>query len=302
MKAAVLDLGTNTFHLLIAEKEGENRPEVLFRERRFVKIGQGGITKGVIADDAYQRALDAMIAYSQIIKSHGVDVVTATATSAIRSAENGMQLLEDIYKQAGISPKTITGAREAELIFEGVKSDVKIGNDLSLVMDIGGGSVEFIIGNDQEVCWKQSFEIGAQRLYDRFHHAEPIAESSIRELNEYLENKLQDLIQAIQVYNPQGLIGSSGTFDTVWEVLGRETTERVITYDDFLPIHQLFISKTLEERKKIEGMLVMRAEMIVVASCLLDFVFQKLEKKVLKISNAALKEGVLATVFAGKSI
>ena len=302
MKVAVLDLGTNTFHLLIAEKNGQAMPKTIFRERRFVKIGQGGINKGVIAPDAYQRALDAMIAYGNIITQHHVDRVIATATSAIRSAQNGAQLLADIKKQAGITPKTISGDREAELIFEGVKWDVGLDQQTVLVMDIGGGSVEFVIGNTDNILWKRSFEIGAQRLYDLFHHQEPIGSAAIAKLNNYLTKQLIELKEAIQNHQPQLLIGSSGTFDTVWEVFDSDSSIQQMTYRDFLPIHQLFISKTLGERLAIKGMLAMRAEMIVVASCLLDFVFQQLPNNQLKISNAALKEGVLATVFAGGKI
>ncbi|MGB0521356.1 MAG: phosphatase [Flammeovirgaceae bacterium] len=302
MKAAVLDLGTNTFNLLIAEQQGTERPQVLFRERRFVKIGQGGISQGVIAADAYERALAAMIAYSKIIQAYAVNEVVATATSAIRSAQNGAQLLADIQRQAGILPQTISGVREAEIIFEGVKADIGLGTNTSLVMDIGGGSVEFVMGNEREIFWRQSFEIGAQRLYDRFHRSEPIAQSSIEELEHYLEQELSDLLVAIKKYEPQLLIGSSGTFDTIWDVLAKPNGERQLSYEEFLPIHQLFIGKKLEERRQIKGMLVMRAEMIVVASCLLDFVFRQLPHKLLKISNAALKEGVLALIFAGKSI
>ena len=302
MKAAVLDLGTNTFHLLIAEKNGHSIPKILFRERRFVKIGQGGINQGLIAKDAYQRALDAMIAYSQKINEHAVDLVVATATSAIRSASNGQQLLADIKLHAGISPITISGDREAELIFAGVNADVQLGIDNALVMDIGGGSVEFIIGNNSTIHWKQSFEIGAQRLFDLFHNEDPIPTAQIKQLENYLDEKLAPLDQAITKYQPQLLVGSSGTFDTVWDVSQKTDAVRTLGFEEFQSIHKLFIHKSLEDRLQIPGMLAMRAEMIVVASCLLHFVFDKLQHVPLKISQAALKEGVLAKVFAGEEI
>lgn len=302
MRAAVLDLGTNTFHLLIAEQNGIGVSKVLFRERRFVKIGQGGITQGFIAEDAYQRALDAMVAYSKVIKEYAVEKIAATATSAIRNAKNGDQLLKDIKEKAEIVPQTITGAMEAELIFEGVKSDIALDHKNALVMDIGGGSVEFIIGNETAIYWKQSFEIGAQRLYDLFHDEEPIGQKNIESLENYLNVQLQPLIEAIAQFKPQYLIGTSGTFDTVWDVWGSKAENRVMTYEEFFPVHQLFISKTKAERLQIKGMLAQRVEMIVVASCLLNFIFKLLDRKVLKISNAALKEGVLARLFAGKSI
>jgi len=183
-----------------------------------------------------------------------------------------------------------------------VKLALDIGPSPALVMDVGGGSVEFIIGNHKEIFWKQSFEIGAQRLLEKFHQSDPIPAPSILDLNNYLEEKLADLLSAVKMYQPQVLIGSSGAFDTLIEIEFakqnqpisiEERAEFELYYDLFLEIYNELISKNKEERKQIKGMIEMRVDMIVVAAILIKFVKDRCEIGKIRVSTYSLKEGVL---------
>ena len=293
-------MGTNTFHLLIAEvKEGNFR--ALLKEKVSVKIGQGGINKGLITEDAWQRAIDCLLHFREVIDKEGVEKVFATATSAIRNAKNGKALTKEIFEKTAIPVRIISGDQEAELIYFGVKKALDIGSETSLIMDIGGGSVEFIICNQDTIFWKQSFEIGAQRLLDMFHYHDPIISEEVSNLNLLLNEKLRPLTQAVAEFKPSVLIGSSGTFDTLSDIYQMENgierapnaTEFPLSFESYWPIHQEIIEKKKEERLQIPGMIEMRVDMIVVACCLIQFVLDKYQIKRLRVSAYALKEGVL---------
>lgn len=302
-KIAVIDLGTNTFHLLIVKVEGKDF-DILVRERISVRIGKSGINKGVITENAQLRALQALREFKAIIDLHHVEKVYATATSAIRNAENGEELKEKIKKETSIDINIITGDEEAEFIYYGVKTALSIGSQTSLIMDIGGGSVEFIICNENTIFWKQSFEIGAQRLLDLFHYHDPIYKEEIVKLNEYLQERLQPLSDAVAIHKPKVLIGSSGTFDTLVEINSYKTTENrnlgpyesTLPLDEYYLIHHDFISKPKDERMLIRGMIEMRVEMIVVASLLIKFVLEQFSLQDIRVSAFSLKEGVLYSI------
>lgn len=300
MRVAILDLGTNTFHLLIADIF-EDAFAVVYKEKIPVKIGKGGINEGRITDAAFHRALEAIHAFHGIIENLHCNQVKATATSAIRSASNGSELLSKIKQQTGIEIRTISGNEEAELIFEGVIGAIEIGKEPVLVMDIGGGSVEFIIGNEFEIFWKKSYEIGAQRLVDKFHHTDPISSADLQSLFSYLNTQLHELMEKVQKYSIKTLIGCSGTFDTLSDIYCEENkitknlgdSEVPFNIDNFDKIYQELISNNREARLRIPGMVEMRVDMIVVAVGLIKFLLNNHNFINIRVSTYALKEGLL---------
>ena len=300
MRKAVIDLGTNTFHLFIVELlNGEMT--TLYKEKIAVKIGQNGISKGKIAPDAKKRAIHALTVFKTILNQFHVENIRGVATSAIRNATNGKQLLNDIKELTGIHIDMISGDTEAELIFEGVKAAIDIPSTNQLVMDIGGGSVEFILGNSKEIVWKRSFEIGAQRLLDKFHSEDPMPPENVEDMFKWLGNELSELTDAITEYKPTGLIGCSGTFDTVMEIYCQESgiTKNAQQNAYTLPIkayhniHRELLIKDKQERLLIPGMVTMRVDMIVVASCLISYVLERLAVNEIHVCSYALKEGLL---------
>lgn len=300
---AVLDLGTNTFNLLITEVKSA-KPKILVHERTPVKIGAGGIQDKIIIEEACVRAENAVIQYLEIIKQYKTPLknITAIATSAFRNAKNGKELAQRIFDKTHIKIHIIQGDKEAELIYYGVKAALNIGPEPVLLMDIGGGSVEFIICNDAEILWKKSFEIGAQRLFDMFHSTDPIQQSAVEELSYYLDQSLTELKNAVAIYHPKILVGSSGTFDTLCEIFIEEHNIKHDLYEGTeydLPIHyfgEIFyklIIKNVKQRKAIKGMSPMRADMVVVATCLIDYVLRNYFIQRLRVSFYSLKEGVM---------
>ncbi len=302
-KIAIIDLGTNTFHLLIVAYDERYNYRMIHRERKTVMIGKGGINLGIISDEGQCRALETLEHFQQVIKKNGVEQVAATATSAFRNAKNGQELADRIYQRTGINIDIISGAREAEYIFRGVRSAMPL-RGCSVIMDIGGGSVEFIICDADQILWKESFEIGAQRLLDHFDIQDPISEDNIRELLHLFQEKLASLGQAITKYKPTTLIGASGTFDTLSDIYVIHENFSVTPNASELPLTYDFFQQTLSELSKkdrkgrldMPGMVEMRVDMIVVASWLVQFVLETYHIRNIRVSAFALKEGLLHSV------
>lgn len=294
----IIDLGTNTFNMLIADPAGQR----VYSEKIAVKLGKDGINKGIITDEAFERAIQAMMYFKEKATREDAGQIVAIATSAVRNASNGQKLMYEIFQKTGVRVKVISGLEEAELIYKGVRAALSLGEDISLIIDIGGGSVEFILGDHQRMYWSQSFEIGAQRLYDLFHTSDPIPPSRVDALNEYLETKLQPLFTATLLHRPIVLVGSSGTFDTLAEIdwikkggpLNSNTpTEYLLAQPDYQSIAEEIIAKPREARMNIPGMIDMRVDMVVVACVLINFIKKRLNLRDIRVSSYALKEGVL---------
>lgn len=300
-KIAIVDMGTNTFHLLVAEV-GASGYKMLYRDHEAVKIGLAGINDGLITEEACHRALAAMMRFQKTIRHYGASKVLAFGTSALRSARNAPQLVSEITAKTGIAVSIISGDEEADLIFDGIRAGLHLGEEKNLVIDIGAGSVEFIIGDADRLDWKQSFEIGGQRLLERFQKHDPIIPAEISALDEYFQATLQPLSDAISEFSPTVLVGSSGSFDTLSDIYcirqgiyqAERPPETPLTRDAFYEIYRELIGKDREERMRIEGMISMRVDMIVVACCLIRFILDKHPFKRIRISGYSLKEGVLA--------
>ena len=308
-RLALIDMGTNTFHLLIVEMPATpgQKPVVVLRTKAGVRLGEDGISQGIIAPAAYDRALHTLAGFKEEMELHAVTEVRATATSAVRVTKNGPDLVRDIFEQTGIQVNVIPGEREAELICEGVRQAVDLGDESQLIIDIGGGSVEFIIANQNTIFWKQSFEIGAQRLLDRFF-PDPsgvFPAAAVEAEQQYFGTVLTPLIEAVRQYRPVGIVGASGSFDSLADMqIGQLRTESELppstelALESFQRSYRHLLSGNHEQRKALPGILPMRADMLVVATVLIDFVLGITEITRIRTSAYALKEGVLAEMLA----
>ena len=305
-RLAIIDLGTNTFHLLIVERNGEDAT-TCFHESRPARIGLGGINKRILTEEAIQRALTVLKFFREQLDLHNVPLENTFAfgTSAIRNAENQELFCETVMLETKIPITVIDGDKEANYIYKGVRRGAKLGVSPCLIMDIGGGSVEFIIGNDSQIFWKQSFEIGGQRLMEKFMRNDPLTEGDKKKLYNHFEENLIPLVNAVHQYAPEKLVGSSGTFDTLVDIdfqhrtgnwAPKNQTDFTLPIEEFYRIYALIISGNHEQRMAIPGMIALRVDMIVVAVCLIDYILKSFEIRQMQISSFALKEGVLAEV------
>lgn len=292
-KYAVIDLGTNTFHLLAVEvRDGEMIR--LHKERIYVKLAEDGI--GYIGDKPYQRGLDALSHFKSIIDQYNISEVMAFGTAALRTASNGVDFIKDVQDNVDIQITRISGIEEARLIHKGVVQAVPLQKDRMVIMDIGGGSVEFIIADNEDVIWSESFPIGVGVLYNEFHYSEPISQEEIHSLQTHVGEILQPFLLAMDKYKGKVLIGASGTFD-VLEIMMKESSlgenSTALKMSTFASIYDSILNKSLEERYAMTNIPASRADMIVVALLLIQFVIEKTAINNIIVSKFALKQGAL---------
>jgi exopolyphosphatase / guanosine-5'-triphosphate,3'-diphosphate pyrophosphatase len=299
---AIIDLGTNTFNLLIANYVG-NSYETIFQTKRIVKLGEGGIEKKIITQAAIHRALEVLQEYKQIIVENNVSKTICIGTSAIRNANNSDIFCDTVYDTLQFKIEIIDGNAEAEYIYKGVKQAVMLSEKNSLIVDIGGGSVEFIIANKNKIAWKKSYEIGASRILEKHKPQDPITAEKSVEIEQYYKNELQQLFEAFNTYSCIELIGSSGSFDTLAEVISIKQNENIqlekektYTFDiaTYFEVHHFLLHSTYMQRLATPGIISIRAEMIVVASILINLLLQTLNITKMRMSTFSLKEGVMS--------
>lgn len=307
MRLAVIDCGTNTFNLVIVEGTSATDYRPVYKTRVPVKLGESAINQGYILEAAFTRGLHALHEFQQLIQAQGVKEVLAFATSAIRDASNGALFVREAAERFGLHIQVIDGQREAELIYLGVRAAVQMDSNTALIVDIGGGSTEFILASAQGMLWKESFRLGAARLLEKFKPSDPIMPEEITAMNDYLRVELQPLFEAVAAHPPRELIGSSGAFDSLVEMIHGERggepltdskTDYLVASDDYHAISDLVKRSSLLERRQIRGLVPMRVDMIVISCVIVDFVLQQTGLERLRVSTFSLKEGALVEVLS----
>ena len=299
MRIAILDLGTNTFNLLIVDAI-DNKFSTVFKHKIPVKLGAGGINNNIINNDTFERGINSFVELHKHIEKHNCDIIRAIATSAIRTADNGELFIKEINNKTGVEIEVITGEREAKYIFKGVKNTINFPDENILVLDIGGGSNEFILANNNSIILKRSFKLGMARLLDLFKPEDRISDKTIAKINEFLEIELTHCIENCLDKDINKLVGSSGAFNTIASLIFAHKNMKMmknlsnkLLLDDFYSLYDVLIKSSLEERRAMEGMPLFRAEMIVVAMIFIKFVIEKLNITELYQSRYSLKEGVI---------
>ena len=293
---AVIDLGTNTFHLLIARRSGDGKLEDVYRERRFVQLAEDGIEQ--IGPAPYQRALGTLQDFRRITEEYGIpaDQVLAFGTAAMRTASNGSELMKEVAESIGLRIRLIDGNEEARLIHLGVSLVVPPSAAYQLIMDVGGGSVEFIIANREGVRWAQSFPIGVTVLYQRFHRTEPIAAQEVEQLQAFLRETLSPVRSALQQFPCKDLVGSSGTFDILEQFLStarKAEHSAEVPVEAFPTFYQKIQAMDKAQRYSLPNLPKARAKMLTVALVLVDVVLKMAGSERIIVSDYAMKEGMI---------
>lgn len=294
MRLAVVDLGSNTFHLLIVDVDKSSFVEV-FRKRVFVGLGEGGLE--IIKEERLNFGLEAVKSFSDQIKSHAVDKLRVTGTASLRFASNSQDFVTPAESMLGVNIEVIDGDEEADLIYEGVSllPGAKTGN--ILIMDIGGGSTEFILCANGEVVWSNSYRLGVGVLHAGYHHSEPISADDHLSLQQFLEDSLEELVAQTLPIEDLTLIGASGSFEVLEKMSGREIAKNNLSdidMDFFWSKSDEVIQADYEERLTFSGIPKERAKLIVVAMILIQEVINLTNPTSLKVSPYALKEGLLS--------
>jgi exopolyphosphatase / guanosine-5'-triphosphate,3'-diphosphate pyrophosphatase len=301
MRIAAFDLGTNTFNLLVADATEQLYHEV-YRDKKAVKLGHGGIVQKMISEKAMERGRIAIRESLEAIAPLNVDKVLAVATAIFRTSENGAAFSKKLRNEFGIEVRIITGDEEAELIYHGIRRAVPLATENVLMLDIGGGSNEFIIANNNCVAWKQSFPLGIAMLLELFKPTDPMTKSEINQVNDYLDNELKDFKEAISNFPIKTLVGSSGSFDTLANICSRinnptigvrSSTYYKFSKDNIISICDKLIYSTLAEREIMPGMDLMRVEMMPLGAVFIKHILKMTNVTEVIQSAYAIKEGII---------
>lgn len=296
-RVGIIDLGSNTFHLLIVDFFADKSFKEVQKVRNFVGLAEDGIEN--LSQRAMAKGLEALTEFKSILEDYDVSRIKVTGTAALRSANNKDVFINTVKETLDFDIEVINGDREAELIFKGV-SLLHSMNDNHIIMDIGGGSVEFIVVSKGEKIWSRSYNIGVGVLHNSFHKTEPIANNEVSDLIAFLYSELAEFREAIQNIKINSLIGASGSFEVVESMNGNLiSTERIseVSLDDYWNVSSRVIAASYDERSKMKGLPSSRVKLIVVAMILIDIVIEMINPEKILISPFALKEGLLSEMY-----
>ncbi len=300
---AVIDLGTNTFNIIIAEKT-DNQIHYLFRDRKPVLLGKDGIHKGIITNEALSRAENVLVEFKKIIGHYKVHDILIIGTSAIRTASNAPQLNAVVYQLFGVNIQIISGNEEANYIYHGIKQTISSANEPFLIVDIGGGSNELIVADQNGIIYKNSFPIGMARVLAQFSFSDPITAAEQKELEKYFNTELANFFEAISMLEIKTLIGAEGAFESFatmavkdfgYELMLNSLSGNKALFfpiNLYFSIHDYLIHSTIEKRKTLQGLEPHRVEMIIPATVFVNYLIEKCSISNLYVSPFSLKEGV----------
>lgn len=311
MKVAVLDLGTNVFNMILCQFTLQGECKTIKEYKCAAKLGAGGLSSGLIAPMAFETAVAALEKIMGAINdAGGADIIIPYATSAVRDASNGLEFAKYLNSKFGFEIRIIPGEREAELIFKGIMESVGhlrdsrgkfLSGENALMLDIGGGSNEFIITNGAEILWKMSFPIGMARMREKFNYTEPIQQEVIDEFLAFNDQVLAPLWEQIEKYKPSIFIGSSGSFDTFKDLIFncgyRELPSIELKMEDLGKLNDILVASTAQQRLQMPGMSQIRVDYIVLASVFTQFVLHKTNPRIVYQSSFSLKEGGMKEEF-----
>lgn len=308
MNIAVFDIGTNSIHMLIVEIRPDLSFEVLGHEKDTTRLGDGSFESRKLKKSSIQRALGVIERFYKIAKAAGVKKMTGVATSAVRDAKNGREFVREVYRRTGMRIQVISGHEEGRLIELAARSSIETRGQKTLVIDIGGGSMELIAGDGKKRDYLESFPLGVARLTDLFLHKDPPSEKELRALEEHVGKSLKKAVKTIRKTKPQVVIGTAGTLinlgSMVYEAETSKPLELINHYDldcdKLKKVHEKLIQTPLKERLNYPGLDSKRADIIIAGSVLVMTLMKMLKVDTITVCDRGIREGMVLD-FIGKN-
>jgi exopolyphosphatase/guanosine-5'-triphosphate,3'-diphosphate pyrophosphatase len=301
MRIAAFDLGSNSFHLLLVDAHADGTFVPLIREKEMLRLGDAVGREGRIPEALADRAVATVDRFRKLAEGAGSEEILACATSAIREAENGGELVDRMAVEAGVKVRVISGREEAQLIFAAVRASVVIDPGPALCLDLGGGSLELMVGDRASLRWAESVKLGVARLSAELVTDDPPSANDIRRLRKRITAVLAPLVDDVASLRPGMAIGSSGTFcDLARMVAARRTgtVPRAVNQlsfdrDDLLLLHEELLGLRAAERARLPGLEAKRADIITTGSTVLLTAMEMFDFDRMTVSEWALREGIV---------
>jgi exopolyphosphatase/guanosine-5'-triphosphate,3'-diphosphate pyrophosphatase len=296
MRVASIDIGTNTILLLIAEvDEGKLKP--LFEMETIVGLGKGLQKDGALSQEAMKRGFQTLAQYEERCQTMGVQKIFAVGTSALREAKNSRDFLKTIKEKLNFSIEIISGEEEAQLSFLAVIRDLKELKKVTLVIDVGGGSTEFILGKGDRIIQWVSLPLGSLRFTDQFLLSDPVQEEEWKKMEREILKLLVRIPHPQEAFSMVAVGGTATTLASVEQGLEEFIPEKihhfVLKKEALRNQLHLYRSKTIDERRKIPGLPPARADVILAGGAILYVAMEELECPYVLISSHGVRYGIL---------
>ncbi len=297
---AAIDVGTNTLRLLIAEAVGPDDFTILHEEQEITRLGEGLIRTRLLQDEPRQRSLAVLRRFAEAARRFKAEQVAAVATSAVREAKNRDELVAEVARETGLALRVIDGAEEARLTLLGVRHGLRLGSERVLVMDVGGGSTEFVMARGEAIEAIVSTGLGVVKLTERYLLSDPPTLSELQALEEVVAGRIDRLQGQLPRVEEAQLVGTAGTVTTLAAI-----DLALITYDrqkvqghclSLARVRELFdrlAPLPLRERRLIPGLEPGRADIILAGAAILAVSMERLGHHELQVSDDGLREGIL---------
>jgi len=293
---ASIDIGTNTILLLIAKVEGE-KIHPLFEMETVVRLGEGVQKNGVLLDEAMERGLQTLTQYLKWCQERGVQKIFAAGTSALREAKNSEDFLNLVKGKLDLSIEVISGDEEARLSFLAVTKDITETKKPILVVDVGGGSTEFILGKGNQILQWISLPLGSVRFTEEFLHSDPVQKEEWNRMEKKIRGHLVSIPHSSESISMVAVGGTATTLASVEQGLEDFIAEKIHhfilekeTLKNQLLLYQF---KTIDERKKIPGLPMARADVILAGGAILYLAMEELKCPSVLISCHGVRYGLL---------
>ncbi|MCW9708996.1 Ppx/GppA phosphatase family protein [Fodinibius salsisoli] len=299
-RIAAIDMGTNSFHAVIMDIYPDGSFRRIDKLKEMVLLAKRGMNRG-LSKKAMQRGIEALKKIKILCDNIEVDHIMAYATSAIREAQNGGEFIQRMIDEADVKARAIPGSMEANLIGQAIQHAVALDEQPVLMVDIGGGSVEFITGNNTELFFNESYKVGAARMAAQFIESDPPSKKDLKELRTKFKTELTKVIEAASGKNITTVIGSSGTMENIAQMIADRKSlstslslnELTFSAQDFNRFYKDFITLDRDERSELNGLDKKRIDIIVPGVELLRYLIQTLDIREIRISEDALREGMI---------
>jgi exopolyphosphatase / guanosine-5'-triphosphate,3'-diphosphate pyrophosphatase len=295
-RIASIDIGTNTILLLIAEVD-QGRIKPLFEMETVVRLGERIHEKGNLLEEAMRRGLQTLSQYLERCRAMEVQKIFAVGTSALREAKNSQAFLKLVEEKLDLPIEVISGEEEAQLSFLAVARDPEKPRKTFLVVDIGGGSTEFIFGEDDQIREWISLPLGSVRLTEQFLKSDPVREGEWHEMEREIHKLLTQIPRTKEPLSMAAVGGTATTLASVEQGLGEFVVEKIhhfVLKKEALN-NQLLVyrTKTIQERRKIPGLPVARADVILAGGAILYLAMEEVRCPSVLISSHGVRYGLL---------
>ena len=293
-RIAAIDVGSNSVHMVVAQIDADGGVTTLYRMKEMVGLGRISFPNNGLSTEAMDRAVASLGRMKVAAGQRQAEKIVAVATSAIREAANGGELIRRIRDELKLTVRVVSAREEARLIYLGVRGALDLGDKPHLMLDIGGGSVEFIVGDEKEARLLESRKLGAARMSATFVHSDPISENDLATLRAHYDEQLVALATRVHALKPARCLGTSGTLENIAALCADGAHGGVIDRNKLLKLEERLIKSDAAERGRIRGLDDQRKEQIVAGVVLVASFMKRLDVKRIELCGAALREGILA--------